>query len=53
MHRRHSRHLHRRPATTTPTQPNSVPPLDNVSTETRINRMLIIARYRAWRQARH
>jgi len=53
MHRRHSRHLHRRAATTTPTQPNSVPPPQNASTETRINRMLIIARYRAWRQARH
>jgi hypothetical protein len=52
MHRRHSRHL-RRPAITTPTQPNSILRLDTASTETRINRMLIIARYRAWRQARH
>ena len=53
MQRRHSRHLDRRPAITTPTQPNSVPPPHDSSTETRINRMLIIARYRAWRHARH
>ncbi|MGY4773439.1 hypothetical protein ACXC9Q_41560 [Kribbella sp. CWNU-51] len=57
MNRRHARHLHRHPGittlSTTPKQPNSVPPLDTAATEIRINRMLIIARYRAWRHARH